>query len=246
MGIVRVVVPVEAPHLVGTVIGAITSADAAVIDLLVDALGAGGGREHRAYRFARRVSTVLAHHRLVDYGRIVLGTVVVVINTNPVHDPSALDLILSDDGNVVFRLAGDHASRASDARVQVDHHAPGVFALRLLVPQGGQAPIGFGNDLRSRVKGREARLENDGPALHGKLGLGTHRLVTPSRPFESDAGCAVAPKATFDRRQRKYVAAHALADLATAPSSITHSHRDGLLVLPGLYEDREFNARASG
>ena len=59
------VVPVEPADLVWAVVRAVARADAAVVDLLVDALGAGRRRQHGADRLARRVLAVLAHHRLV-------------------------------------------------------------------------------------------------------------------------------------------------------------------------------------
>ncbi len=49
------------------------------------------------------------------------------------HLPAADDLVLADDGDVVLRLAGDHAGVAADAGVQVDRHAPGgPFGLVIL------------------------------------------------------------------------------------------------------------------
>src|SRR5258708_19337683 len=168
-----VVVPVEAAHLIRTVVGAVTRSNAAVIDLLIEPLGTGGGRQHRTNRFAGSVLTVLAHHGLMHADRVFFRAAVVTIDAQPVHDANALHLVLADDGNVVFRLTGDHAGRASCAGVHVDRHAPGVFALKALRPQVGQR-FAFARLPRFRfaVHFFERGFKNDGPAFHGKMCLG--------------------------------------------------------------------------
>src|SRR5438046_27518 len=85
-----VVVPVEAPHLVRAVVGAVARADAAVVDLLVNAFRTGSSGKHRAHRLARSIGAMLAHHGLVDGHRIFGRAAVVAINTNPMHDADAL------------------------------------------------------------------------------------------------------------------------------------------------------------
>src|SRR5207244_352189 len=116
LGILGVVVPVEPPDLVRAVVRAVPRPDAAVVDLLVEALGAGRGGEHGAHGLARRVAAVLAHHRLMQGFGILLGAAVIPIDPDPVHDALALDLILADHRHVVLGLAGDHARRAPGAR----------------------------------------------------------------------------------------------------------------------------------
>ena len=59
------------------------------------------------------------------------------VNANPVHLAAAHHLLLADDGNIVFRLAGDGAAITADAIVQIYRHAPGVthalvFVVKLL------------------------------------------------------------------------------------------------------------------
>src|ERR1051325_2133808 len=63
-GEAAVVVPVEAPHLVGTVARTRVRADAAAVDHLVEAFGRMHGGMHRAAHFARRLLAVHAGHRL--------------------------------------------------------------------------------------------------------------------------------------------------------------------------------------
>src|SRR6266511_313334 len=62
-GRLSVVVPVEVADLVRAVVGAIARADAAVIDLPVEAVGGVIGGVHGTDRLARRVAALLAHHR---------------------------------------------------------------------------------------------------------------------------------------------------------------------------------------
>ena len=61
---VGVLEEVEAAHFVRAVVRAVPRADAAVVDHVVQALGAVDGRPDRADQFARRVLAVHARHRL--------------------------------------------------------------------------------------------------------------------------------------------------------------------------------------
>src|SRR6267142_1914886 len=97
-----VVVPVEAAHLIRTVVGAVARSDTAVIDLLIEPFGTGGGGKHRTDRLAGRILTVLAHHGLMDADGILFGAAVVAVDTQPVHDANALHLVPTDDGDIVF------------------------------------------------------------------------------------------------------------------------------------------------
>ena len=104
----RVVVPVEAPHLVWAVVGAIARANAAVVDLLVQALRTRGGGQDRADGLARGILAVLAHHGLMNTDRIFLRTAVITVNSDPMHDAASFNLVLSHYGNIVLCLAGNH------------------------------------------------------------------------------------------------------------------------------------------
>src|SRR5690606_20370961 len=115
---------VEAPDLVGAVIGAEPRADAAVVDHLVEPIRAVHGGVDRANVFAGRHLAVLAEHRLRQVLRLLALPQVVAIDPQPVHGPVFAAVGLADHGNVVFRLAGDDACRAADAGGQVDDHSP--------------------------------------------------------------------------------------------------------------------------
>ena len=56
---------------------------------------------------------------------------VVPVNADPRHLSAVEDLLLSDDGNVVLRLAGDGTGIAAGTGVEIDGHTPGVACGRL-------------------------------------------------------------------------------------------------------------------
>ena len=83
-------------------------------------------RPHRANHFAGRILALHARHRLEVGVRILVVTDEIIVNAYPVHLPPAPHLPLPHHRNIVLALAGHHAGVAADARVQIDHHAPGV------------------------------------------------------------------------------------------------------------------------
>src|ERR1044071_4157689 len=214
--VLGVVVPVEPPDLVWAVVGAIPRSDAAIVDLLIEALGAGRRREHRTHGLARRVAAVLAHHRLVDDVRVVLGAAVVTVDADPVHDALALDLVLADHGHVVLGLTRDDARRAARAGVDVDRHAPRLLAHQALVPQVGQL-LGLLAALGELGAGG---LEHARPDLHREVALGLGELGAP--PGVGDRGVVPHPaRAAHHRGVREQIrtgAVAGLADLAVAPA----------------------------
>ena len=109
-----VVEPVEAARLGRAVVGAVTGADAAVVDLLVQPLAGVHRRHHGADRLAGGVLAVLAHHRLVQHlGRVGLAAVV-AIDAQPVHLAAPARLGLADHRDVVLGVARDHAGGTRD------------------------------------------------------------------------------------------------------------------------------------
>src|SRR5205807_8563789 len=58
---------------------------------------------------------------------------VIGVDAYPMQLAAARDLFLADDGDVVFRLAGNYACVAADATVQVDRHAPRIAKTLILV-----------------------------------------------------------------------------------------------------------------
>src|SRR5208337_1026676 len=110
----------------------VTSADAAVIDHVVQAFAAVNGRLHRTDQFARRILALHARHGLEESLGIFAWAVVIGVHAEPVHVAAFEGLLFADYGDVVFRLAGDDAVIASDTGIQVDRHAPGVSFLRII------------------------------------------------------------------------------------------------------------------
>jgi len=117
---------VEAAIFVWTVVGTVAGANATVIDHIVEALVTVDRGGDRANDLAGSVLAAHTEDRLMECLRIIEIAPAVGVDAQPVHFPAARDLFFSDDGNVVFRLAGDDAGVAADAGIQVDGHAPGV------------------------------------------------------------------------------------------------------------------------
>src|SRR3546814_19305739 len=82
------------------------------------------GGADRADHFARRLLAMHAGDglevRLRRFGR----SLMVAIDTDPVHLAPALALVGADDRSVVLCLTGDGAGAAADAGIEVDDHAP--------------------------------------------------------------------------------------------------------------------------
>src|ERR1043165_1090429 len=125
---------VEAPNLVRAVVRAVARADAAVVDHLVEALGAVHRGVDGADALARRVLAVHAGDgHEVDARGAFDRAAEVCVNPEPVHLARARDLLFADDGDVVLGLAGDDAGVAADARRDINRHAPAIAAQPLLI-----------------------------------------------------------------------------------------------------------------
>src|SRR5581483_3316147 len=104
-----VLVEVEEPHVPLTVVRAISRANAAIVDLNVQAVVAVVDRIHRADRLAGRVLAVLTEHRneaRLDVGELSLP---VPLDANPFLRAVVEKQLLVVDGKIVLRLASDHA-----------------------------------------------------------------------------------------------------------------------------------------
>ena len=128
-GRVLVLQEIKPPHLIGTVVRAIPRPYAAVVNHVIQAFGAVRGRAHRTNQFAGRVLALHARDRLEVRLGIIAIALIIGIHAQPVHVAAFVDLVLADDRNVVFRLAGNDAIVAADARVQINRHAPGIRLL---------------------------------------------------------------------------------------------------------------------
>src|SRR5215469_9316793 len=123
---------IKAANFVWAVVRAVARAHAPVVDHVVQAFGAVQRGADRAHQFAGRVFALHARNRLEVGLGIVAIALVVRIDANPVHVTPPNNLLFADDGDIVLRLAGDHAVVTTDTSVHVDRHAPRV-TLRVVV-----------------------------------------------------------------------------------------------------------------
>src|ERR1019366_4306249 len=121
---------VEAPYLIRTVVGAVPSANAAVVDHGVEPLGRMHRGAHWANLLAGSVLAMLAIHRLKVRARRCQVAFKVRIDAQPLHVASDAHLLLADYGNVVLCVTAHDARVASRAAVHVDRHAPCVVGIR--------------------------------------------------------------------------------------------------------------------
>ena len=119
-----VIEKVKAADLVGTVVGTIPRANAAVVSHHVQTLVIVRGGIDRADAFAGGRFAMLAEHRLRHRLRVLLRPGIVAVDANPVHFAALADHFLADNRDVIFALTGDHAGGATDASVQINGHAP--------------------------------------------------------------------------------------------------------------------------
>src|SRR5688572_29494737 len=120
----RRVEEVEEPDVVRARVRAIAGADAAVVDLRVEAvLGvmAGVGRTDR---LARRVVAVLAHDGAELERRLRELAFPVALDADPVLGAPARRLLCPDGRDVVLGVAGGDTGAAPGAAIEVDGHSP--------------------------------------------------------------------------------------------------------------------------
>src|SRR6185437_15260709 len=110
---------VEAPHFIGTVVGAVPRPYAAVVNHVVQAFGGVRGRADWTNHFARRVFTLHAGNGLEVSLGIVAIALVVDVHTQPVHVAALVDLLLADDRDIVLRLTRNDAVVATHAGVVI-------------------------------------------------------------------------------------------------------------------------------
>src|SRR5579883_1077246 len=122
--VVGILVKVEATDLPGAVVRAIPGTNAAVVYHVVQAFVAVNGGSNRTNQLTWSILTLHAGNRLGEGDRIRGVPLIITVDPNPMHDPLATDLILTDNGNIVFGLAGDLTRLTANAGAQVDRHPP--------------------------------------------------------------------------------------------------------------------------
>ena len=226
-----IVEEIEAPHLVGTEAGAGPRPDAPVIDHLIDAFGTVGSGMHRTPHLAGRLLAMHARHRLEEAARRLDVALVVARNPQPVHLAAGLDLLLADDGHVVFRGAGHHAGIAADAGIDIDHHAPGILRGR---PRRVETRLFL--RLRER-RMRRAHLADEIKALHAMMQL-RDRESLASVHFAQ--GSPRSP-GVVGRHHLERVVAELVADPSGARAAIAERQSDRIFCLPRHHPHRPLN-----
>src|ERR1041384_1007166 len=159
--------PVEAPNLIRTVVLTVAGPNAAVVDLHVQAFAAVHRRQNRTDALARCVVALIAHHRLIFDLRIFIQPKRIAVEPDPVHLALASNFIFADHRHVVLSLTTQHASRAANARVQIDDHRPLVLtvlivlpdALRLTLPFSGSPALLFEEFIESELFDQRSAVE---------------------------------------------------------------------------------------
>ena len=163
-----IVEPVESPDLVRAVVAAVTGSDATVVDHHIETVLVMNGRRDGTDLFTWRVLTVQTADGLGDdLFRVRSGaTLEVSVDADPTHFAATDHLILAHDGNVVLRLTGHDAFRASGASRQVDGQRPtelGAIEIRLLPQREGVSDMGEALvEPGILLIGLERTLANDG------------------------------------------------------------------------------------
>ncbi len=117
--------PVEAPYLVRAVLGAKAGSDAAVVNLVVEALFGMVGGIHRAHRFARCIVAVLTHHgEKRDF--FPAFRILITFHPKPCHFTALDNSFYAHHPDVVLCVARRRTGAASNAFVQVHCHAPTI------------------------------------------------------------------------------------------------------------------------
>jgi len=128
---------------------------------------------------------VLTRHWLVDHLRLINITVEIAIDSYPVHLATLARLLLAHQWNVVFRLTGNRAGVAANARVQINAHPPLITGIvAVFLPQRLQGRmlfhLGYGTGVLPVVG--DSQFAHEGSALHTPVILRIgQRVGTTSR-----------------------------------------------------------------
>ncbi len=134
-----------------------------------------------------------ARHGLMPEARCVECAGKVAVHANPMHLASHRDLRFADNGNVVFGLAREHAGVATDARGQINGHAPAMAVVvmfrgikqRLVLVRRFDATLhelGVGEKLAQRAFAINlSRL-----GINDPVRLGCYQLITRTGFLQGD------------------------------------------------------------
>ena len=248
----RVVEPVEAAHLVRAVVGAVARADAAVVDLLVEALGAVHRGQHRADGLAGRVLAVLAHHRLVHAAR---GVAVARRSSGRCASSASRGSCAPRRRRRPGRCSRPgRRRRTRSSRCRRRGRSPCPRRARrcsAFAPEVGERLVFVACVLAcpcpcscSRCGGQR-RLLDDGAALHREVGLGGGQAGAAAGLRDGDRA-GEAAQAFGGAGEGEGVAADAVGGLAGGPAAVAEGDGDRARVLAGLDEDGELQLAGLG
>ncbi len=213
------IVEIEEAHVVGAGIGAKARADAAVVDLRVQPFGRVIAGVGGADRLAGRLVALLAQHRLKADARVGEIALPVALDANPVLGAAARGLVLARGGDIVFRMARDHARFAARAAVQIHHHVPTCepYNLRLSSAHAERSSM---QKLARFFFVREAAHSSREQYQLGLLGSAHARELHPRRGPGQRSGFAFGER----RKNRERVRAAAAGKPAEILMSLAHRH----------------------
>src|SRR5215471_3904601 len=148
------------------------------------------------------------------------------------HLASAHDLVFADDGDVVFRLAGDNAGVATVAAVEVDGHRPFVAVVGefgLAVVEGkflGRGLLEFMNEIRILAVFVQSAGNQDVPAFHVEVVLRAGERVIITRFSDYAPRCIRGPESvrgTYGIGVEAFVRASVTGFLATIAKRQNHN-----------------------
>jgi hypothetical protein len=116
--------PIKLPGNIGTVIPAVSHANAPVIDLSIQAIRRVIGSIHRTHGFTGGLITLLTQHGKKFHLHVGIFPFPISFNADPVNGSSLSSLLFTGNTNVIFCVTSHHTSLASGTPVQVDDHFP--------------------------------------------------------------------------------------------------------------------------
>src|ERR1039457_3802595 len=118
------IVEIEKAHVIRAGVRALASADAAIVDLAVEALDRVIARKSGAHRLTWSCVALLAKHGHELYADVGKLTLVISLDANPMFCAPACSLIFAHRRNVIFGMARHHTGSAARAPVEIDYHTP--------------------------------------------------------------------------------------------------------------------------
>jgi hypothetical protein len=104
---------VKPPYFIRAVVGAISGSYTPVINHLIQTIRTMSSCHNGTDIFTWGMIAMLAEHNLVIYRGFIGGAGIISINTYPLHFSSSVNLLLTNNRNIIFRSACNYATTAS-------------------------------------------------------------------------------------------------------------------------------------